>query len=92
MRQRLASIWRRIQEKSHPEPVPVVPPEPEKALLALVRQVVKRERFMSLDDLVGRLPEAPGRDTVLTACGAIPAIAMHRSPRMVMLLWRSESP
>lgn len=92
LRQRLISIWRRIQEKSHPEPVPLVPPEPEKTLVALVRQVVKRERFMSLDDLVRRLPEAPHRDTVLTACGAIPAIAMHRSPRMVMLLWRSGSP
>lgn len=91
LRGRLDRLWERIKEPSHPEPQP--PPQPpDEELPGRVRSIVKRERFLSLDELLQRLEGRYDRDAVLAACGSVPEIAMHHSPAMVVLQWQGRLP
>ena len=54
-----------------------------------VVEVTRRRRFLSLEELMDSLPQAPERETVLGICGEIPSIKVFAHPNMTLLQWQS---
>jgi hypothetical protein len=54
-----------------------------------VAEVTQKRRFLSLEELMDSLPQAPERETVLGICGEIPNIKVYTHPNMTMLQWQS---
>jgi len=54
-----------------------------------VVDIVRRLKFLSLEDLIEELPGEPERETVLEVCGNIERIKVHTHPNKTLMQWRS---
>jgi len=51
--------------------------------------IIRRKRFLSLDELIEALPGQPDREAVLRVCQATPRVKVHAHSRMTVLQWQS---
>lgn len=101
VRERLKPFWKRVRRPSRPrKPGKAAEPEAEsddperdgrvsQALVAEVREIVRKEKFLSVDDLMGRLSMEATQDQVHRARGRIPEIRVYAGPAMTVLQWQS---
>jgi len=93
LRDRLAPLWRQFRAPPGPAASDPPPPAPAAAepgdLKQTLREVVEHERFLSIDELLERLPAGTARERVLALCGEMSQIHVHASPRMTVLQWLS---
>jgi hypothetical protein len=98
IRSRLKPIWERILEPA-PEKWSSGPPEtrhrapveggePEKTLIKRIRDIVKRDKFLSVTDLMARLSPPVSEEELHRARACIAEIQVHTSPNMTVLQWR----
>jgi hypothetical protein len=95
VRKQLTSFWSRILER---EPGKwgdqgEAPPNPsnegpKKKLIDQVRDIVKREKFLSIQDLMARISPPVTEDQIHKAHSCIREIKVHVSPTMTVLQWR----
>ncbi|MGA8261942.1 MAG: hypothetical protein WB783_17150 [Arenicellales bacterium] len=91
LRRELTDFWRSILEwpdNAPEEPEPPVEPAPEN-LQNKVVDVVRRRKFLSLDELIDKLPGSPDREAVLGICGETSHIKVHTHPNMTVVQWQS---
>jgi hypothetical protein len=63
-----------------------------RALAEQLREIVKRSRFLSLEEAAAALKDTnASREEVLTACGFSPEIKVHSHPNMVVLQWQNSA-
>lgn len=93
LRAELAGFWQRIL--SWPENAPPnssrepadLPPSGD--LQRKVVEVIRRRKFLSMDELLEQLPGQPDREAVLGICGDTARIKVHPHPNMTVLQWQS---
>lgn len=91
LRRELADFWRSILEwpgNAPEEPEPSLEPAPGN-LQNKVLDVVRRQKFLSLDELIEKLPGSPDREAVLGICGETSRIKVHTHPNMTVVQWQS---
>jgi hypothetical protein len=64
---------------------------PKKKLLDQVREIVKREKFLSVQDLMARISPPVTEDQLHKAHSCIREIKVHVSPTMTVLQWRPDA-
>ncbi|MFH1138856.1 MAG: hypothetical protein V1816_22490 [Pseudomonadota bacterium] len=96
IRTRLKPLFQRLFRV---EPNKATPPAPETdeandqpsdELIRRVRDVVFREKLLSFDELMKRLPPKTDENLVRKARACVPEIRVHVSPKMVYLQWQSQ--
>jgi len=98
IRKQLTSFWARILERN-PEkwkaeeeaPVQSSKEGPQKKLIDQVRDIVKREKFLSLQDLMARISPPVSEEQLHKAHSCIREIKVHVSPTMMVLQWRPDA-
>lgn len=96
VRERLKHVWERVLE---PEPrnwggdeggAAPPPPgvEPKSGLIHRIREIVRREKFMSVADLMARISPPVSEEELHKARACIAEIQVHTSPTMTVLQWR----
>jgi len=96
LRQELADLWQSIlhwPESGSNEPPNESPNEsqehaPSEELHHAIVKVVSESRFLSLEELIDRLPGELDRETVLGVCGEATRITVHAHPNMTVVQWR----
>ena len=98
IRKQLTSFWSRILERDPGKwgSQDDVPPKsskegPKKKLVEQVRDIVKREKFLSLQDLMARISPPVTEDQLHKAHSCIREIKVHVSPTMTVLQWRPDA-
>jgi hypothetical protein len=98
IRKQLAPFWARILEgdpgkwgSQENAPAESSKEGPKKKLIDQVRDIVKREKFLSLQDLMARIPPPVTEDQLHKAHSCIPEIKVHVSPTMTVLQWRPDA-
>ncbi len=92
LRKELADFWQSILD--WPENGPSEPPSdtqkqaPSEELHHAIVKVVSESRFLSLEELINRLPGKLDRETVLGICGEATRITVHTHPNMTVVQWR----
>jgi len=91
LREQLGAWWERL---AGPVGAPVAPtpePSPDQAtpLSVEVRDIVRTERFLSIDEVILKLSTPASRDDVLKACGYSVEIRIHSHPNMIVLQWQT---
>lgn len=104
LRGELSALWQSILEwpdkaESAQAKGPETPtrkatePPPEalgsQGLQRAVGEIVRRRKFLSLEDLIAKLPGEPEREMVLEACGNVERIKVHTNPNKTVLQWRT---
>ncbi len=95
VRERLAPFWGRLLEPA-PEKwgggggASAAPPagSPDTGLVGRIREIVKREKFMSVADLLARISPPVSEEELHRARACIPEIQVHAGPTMTVLQWR----
>lgn len=96
VRQRLAPFWGRILEpkpenwsggRGGPAEAPPLG-APETGLVRKIRNIVKREKFMSMADLLAKISPPVSEEELHRARACIPEIQVHTGPSMTVLQWR----
>jgi hypothetical protein len=99
IRSRLKPVWDRILEPAA-EKWGAGPPEaeqkrsdedgePKKSLIHKIRAIVKRDKFLSIADLMAKISPPVSEEEVHRARACIAEIQVHTSPNMTVLQWRS---
>jgi hypothetical protein len=98
IRKQLTPFWSRILERDPGKwgGQEKAPPEsskegPKKKLVDEVRDIVKREKFLSLQDLMARISSPVTEDQLHKAHSCIREIKVHVSPTMTVLQWRPDA-
>jgi hypothetical protein len=98
IRKQLTPFWARVLERD-PEkwgtqeeaPAKSNKEGPKKKLIDQVRSIVKREKFLSLQDLMARISPPVTEDQLHKAHSCIREIKVHVSPTMTVLQWRPDA-
>jgi hypothetical protein len=61
----------------------------EQALATRVREIVEAGKFLSVDEVIGKLGTSVNQDAVLAACRYHTAIRVHVHPNMTVLQWQN---
>ncbi len=92
IRGQLKSFWERIRQ-----PLPldsggiiIVPPPDGEELIQEIREIVERNKFMSVDDVMKKLSAPVSEELLHEARAHIPEIKVHVGPNMTVLLWQSD--
>jgi len=98
IRSRLRPVWDGILEPAPekwgggpPETDPTPPDEngeSKKTLIHKIRDIVKRDKFLSIADLMARLSPPVSEEELHRARACIAEIQVHTSPNMTVLQWR----
>ena len=97
IRQRLQSFWIRILEPApekwdgppgKAEKSPIAGEEPKKSLITKIRDIVKRDKFLSVADLMAKISPPVSEEELHRARACIAEIQVHTSPNMTVLQWR----
>lgn len=96
VREHLKPFWERVLEpapekwdRGRQRPDPPEPQEgPPSGLIKKIRDIVKREKFMSVADLMARLSPPVSEEELHRARACISEIQVHASPSMTVLQWR----
>lgn len=72
------------------EELPVEQPVPQEKWSRTLLNIVKQERFISLEDVVGKIPVHVHREAVLDVAQNESNIHIHHSPQMIVLQWQSQ--
>jgi hypothetical protein len=98
IRSRLKPVWDRMLEPAPekwgggPPQAKQRPPEegggPEKTLIRKIRDIVKRDKFLSLADLMAKISPPVSEEELHRARSCIAEIQVHTSPNMTVLQWR----
>jgi len=98
IRSRLKHIWDRILEPTPAKwssgPAETVDKheieggEPKKTLIKKIRDIVKRDKFLSVADLMAKLSPPVSEEEIHRARACIAEIQVHTSPNMTVLQWR----
>jgi len=64
---------------------------PDSAAIDQVREIVRQERFLSLEHLRKKIGDAVTEPQIFTACGQIPEIRVHAGPKHIVLQWLSST-
>jgi len=97
IRTRLASFWAQIREadpqkwKPANGPADPQPSEPKTELIKKIRNIVKREKFLSLTELMAKIIPPISEDELHRARACIAEIKVHTSPTMTVLQWQSNT-
>jgi hypothetical protein len=62
--------------------------EPKSGLIHRIREIVRREKFMSVADLMARISPPVSEEELHKARACIAEIQVHTSPTMTVLQWR----
>lgn len=102
LRGELSELWRSILEwpdksesaqtdetEQQEEPEHPSGPSGSQELQHSVVEIVRRRKFLSLEDLMEKLPGEPERETVLEMCGNVERIKVHTHPNKTLVQWRS---
>jgi len=91
LRDQLAPWWERLRGpvSAPPTPPPAPPPSDVSPLAGEVRDIVQKERFLSVDEVILKLSTPASRDDVLKACGHSVEIRIHSHPNMIVLQWQT---
>ena len=91
LREQLAPWWERLRGPvGRPAlPPPARPARPGSPLSAEVREIVEKERFLSVDEVILKLSTPASKDDVLKACGYSVEIRIHSHPNMIVLQWQT---
>jgi hypothetical protein len=97
IRSQLESFWARILEADpaewKPADAPIAPApkpgEPQTALIKKIRDIVKREKFLSIDELMAQIIPPVTEEELHRARACIAEIKVHTSPTMTVLQWQS---
>jgi len=65
--------------------------EAETRLIDDIRDILQREKFLSMEDLIARLPQPVSEEDVHAARSGIPEIKVHVGPTTTVLQWQSRS-
>jgi len=98
IRRRLNPVWERIREPA-PEKWGGGPPEtdnkppnevgePQKTLIKKIRDIVKRDKFLSVADLIAKISPPVSEEELHKARACIAEIQVHTSPNMTVMQWR----
>jgi hypothetical protein len=98
IRDRLKHVWDRILEpapgkwSSGPPETgnrsPAEDGEPKTTLIKKIRDIVKRDKFLSVEDLMAKLSPPVSEEELHRARACIAEIQVHTSPNMTVLQWR----
>jgi hypothetical protein len=98
IRGKLKDFWTRISEpnpskwrkesEAVPEPVQA---EPQKSLVDKIREILQREKFLSVQDLMARISPPVTEEDLHTARSCVPEIKVHVSPTLTVLQWRPDA-
>jgi hypothetical protein len=98
IRRRLQPVWDRILEPSPdkwgggPPEAEHKPPdesdEPKKTLIHKIRDIVRRDKFLSIADLMAKISPPVSEEELHRARACIAEIQVHTSPNMTVLQWR----
>jgi hypothetical protein len=98
IRSRLKPVWDRILEPApdkwggEPPEAELRPPdesaEPKKTLIHKIRDIVKRDKFLSIADLMAKISPPVSEEELHRARACIAEIQVHTSPNMTVLQWR----
>ncbi len=97
LRSRLKPVWDRMLEPAPekwggPPENGHRPPdgggEPKKGLVHKIREIVKKDKFLSIADLTARISPPVSEEELHRARACIPEIQVHASPKMTVLQWR----
>jgi hypothetical protein len=98
VRKQLTPFWLRILEREpgkwgdqEEAPPKSIKEGPKKKLIDQVRDIVKREKFLSLQDLMARISPPVTEDQLHRAHSCIREIKVHVSPTMTVLQWRPDA-
>jgi hypothetical protein len=67
------------------------PSEPQAGLIKKIRNIVKREKFLSVDELMAKIIPPISEDELHRARACIAEIKVHTSPTMTVLQWQSNT-
>jgi hypothetical protein len=98
LRKRLKPVWDRIREPA-PDKWGGGPPEtdqkapdddgdPKKSLVQKIRDIVKKDKFLSVADLMAKISPPVSEEQLHRARACIAEIQVHTSPKMTVLQWR----
>jgi hypothetical protein len=98
IRRRLTPVWERIREPA-PEKWGGGPPAadhkpadesrtPKRTLIKKIRDIVKRDKFLSSADLMAQISPPVSEEELHRARACIAEIQVHTSPNMTVLQWR----
>jgi len=97
IRKRLQSFWDRILEPApekwdgpsgKAEKSQAAGEEPRKGLINKIRDIVKRDKFLSVADLMAKISPPVSEEELHKARACIAEIQVHTSPNMTVLQWR----
>lgn len=97
LRSRLKPVWDRMLEPtpekwSGPPEAGQRPPdgddEPKKGLVHKIREIVKKDKFLSIADLMAKISPPVSEEELHRARACIAEIRVHTSPNMTVLQWR----
>jgi hypothetical protein len=98
IRKQIGYFWSRITERNpqnwetKEKPPPASNKEgPKKKLVDQVRDIVRREKFLSMQELMARISPPVTEDQLHNAHSCIREIKVHVSPTMTVLQWRPDA-
>jgi len=97
IRVQLQHFWTRISEADPAQwmpadrPQPPEPGKPQPELINKIRDIVKREKFLSVGELMAKIIPPISEDELHKARACIAEIKVHTSPTMTVLQWQSST-
>ena len=97
IRAQLESFWAQIREPDPRNwgpadgPATPEPKAPQTELIKKIRSIVKREKFLSLTELMAKIIPPISEDELHRARACIAEIKVHTSPTMTVLQWQSNT-
>jgi hypothetical protein len=90
LRETFAPWWRRFSGPIDGSTPPAsADPEDEEQFAVKVREVVLKQKFLSMDEVIAQLGADVTADDVLKACRFHTAIRVHAHPNMTVLQWQN---
>lgn len=95
LQQEIQSVWDLILQRPNKravarEEISEEQPVPEAMWNETLLNIVRQQRFVSLEDVVGQIPIGVHKEAVLDVCQNESSIHIHHSPQMIVLQWQSQ--